>query len=94
MYTRQTIIKNKTGLHARPASDFIKAAKNFNSKISIWRVGEEADKINAKSIIRLLSLGFRQGETVGIEAEGEDEVASVNALIALIDSGFGDESAS
>ena len=90
MYTKQTVVKHRTGLHARPASDFVKAAKGFSSKINIWRVGEEDEKVNAKSIVLLLSLGLGQGETVGIEAEGEDETASVDELIALIDSGFGE----
>lgn len=90
MYTRQTVIKHRTGLHARPASDFVNTAKGFNSKISIWRIGEDDDKVNAKSIIRLLSLGLGLDETVVVEAEGEDEVMSVDTLIALIDSGFGE----
>ena len=90
MYTKQTKIRHRTGLHARPASDFVKVAKSFSSKINIWRIGEENDKVNAKSIVYLLSLGLGQGETVGIEAEGEDEVASVDELIALIESGFGE----
>lgn len=90
MYSKRTILKNRTGLHARPASDFVNTAKNFNSKITIMRVGEEDERANAKSIIMLLSLGLAQGETVEVAAEGEDETKAVDTLIELIDSGFGE----
>lgn len=90
MYSRKTVVKNRTGLHARPASDFIAAAGKFKSKITIKRVGEE-DEANAKSIVMLLSLGLGQGTEIEISARGEDEVDAVNALIDLVESGFGEE---
>ena len=90
MYSRKTVIKNRTGLHARPASDFIAAAGKFKSKITIKRVGDE-DEANAKSIVMLLSLGLGQGTEIELAARGEDEIDAVDALIALIDSGFGEE---
>ncbi len=90
MVKRTTVIKNKTGLHARPASDFVQAASKFNSSITIRRVDEEDDEANAKSIIFLLSLGLCQGEEVEILAKGDDEQEAVDSLIALIDSGFGE----
>ena len=85
-----TVIKNKTGLHARPASDFAQAAGKFSSSITIRRVDEEDDEANAKSIIFLLSLGLCQGEAVEITAKGDDEQEAVKTLIELIDSGFGE----
>ena len=90
MYSRKTVVKNRTGLHARPASDFIAAAGKFKSKITIKRVGEE-DEANAKSIVMLLSLGLSQGTEIEIAARGEDEVDAVDALVALVESGFGEE---
>ncbi len=90
MYSRTTVVKNKTGLHARPASEFIGAAGKFKSKITIKRVDEDEDA-NAKSIVMLLSLGLGQGTEIEITAKGEDEVDAVDTLIALIDSGFGEE---
>ncbi len=90
MYARSTIVANRTGLHARPASDFIACASKFKSKITIKRVGED-DEANAKSIVMLLSLGLGQGTEVLLTAKGEDEVEAVDALIALIDSKFGEE---
>jgi phosphocarrier protein len=92
MYSRKTAIANPTGLHARPASDFIAAAGKFVSKIKISRVGgdPEEDTANAKSIINLLSLGLAQGEEVEISAEGADENQAVDSLVTLIDSRFGE----
>lgn len=90
MYTKSTTVKNRTGLHARPASDFVNTAKNFKSKINLWRPDEEDETANAKSIVMLLSLGFGQGETVVVSADGEDEIQAVDTLVELIDSGFGE----
>lgn len=89
MYKKSTVIKNCSGLHARPASEFIACAKRFSSKITIHRTNDE-ENANAKSIVLLLSLGLGQGESVEISATGEDEAQAVEALIELIDSGFGE----
>ena len=89
MYKKSTLIKNSSGLHARPASEFIACAKGFTSKISIGRKDSEK-KVNAKSIILLLSLGLSKGEVVEISATGEDEAQSVDTLIDLINEGFGE----
>ena len=91
MYTKRTTIANVSGLHARPASDFIAAANKFASDITIRRLqGEDTEEANAKSIVHLLTLGLSQGENVEISAEGEDEQLAVDSLIALIDSKFGE----
>ncbi len=89
MYNKSTLIKNSSGLHARPASEFIACAKQFDSKITIGRKDSE-ENANAKSIIMLLSLGLGKGETVEICATGEDETKAVDMLIELIESGFGE----
>lgn len=83
MYSKQVKIVNKTGLHARPASDFVSQAAKFKSKIELQRVGEE-DKFNGKSIIMLLALGLAQGEEAVLSADGEDERDAVEALASLI----------
>lgn len=90
MYRKEVIVRNPTGLHARPASEFVAKAKSFQSKISISRVGPNAKSGNAKSIIILLSLGLCQGETVEITADGLDEQQAVDALVELVESGFGE----
>lgn len=90
MYKCKTKIINPTGLHARPASDFVSAAKNFSSKIKINDLTNNELPANAKSIIMLLSLGLVQGTEVEILAEGEDEKEAVHTLVKLIESGFGE----
>ncbi len=90
MYSKNTIIKNKTGLHARPASDFANCASTFESDITIMRTAEPDEEVVAKSIVMLLTLGASQGEDVTITADGEDEVLAVDTLIELINSGFGE----
>ncbi|MBE6829642.1 HPr family phosphocarrier protein [Clostridium sp. KNHs216] len=89
MYSKKTAINNRTGLHARPASDFVKCASQFKSKITIKNL-EDGESASAKSIILILALSLSQGMKVEITAEGEDEVKAVDTLVALIDSKFGE----
>jgi phosphocarrier protein len=90
MYKKTTTVINKTGLHARPGSDFVHAAAKFSSRITIRRLDEDDDPVNAKSIAFVLSLGIGKGIEVELAAEGEDEQAAVDALIEMINGGFGD----
>jgi len=91
MYSAKATIINKTGLHARPASEFVKEAKKFTSKIKIANLSTpEEEPVNAKSIVSILSLGMTQNTPVELSADGEDEKEAVDALTALIRSGFGE----
>lgn len=91
MYSARTKVINKTGLHARPASEFVKEAKKYASKITIANLDTpEEDPTNAKSVISVLSLAMVQGTAVELTANGADEKEAVDALIALIDGGFGE----
>lgn len=81
-------IKNKTGLHARPAALFVQTASKFSSQI--W-VEKDNKKVNAKSIVGIMSLGVSQGNVVKLSAEGDDEEAAIKALVDLIESKFGEE---
>ena len=90
MFKRQTTIVNPTGLHARPASDFVSTAKKFSSKISITDLNASNQPVNAKSILILLSLGLGQGTAIEISADGTDETEAVDSLVALIETGFGE----
>lgn len=83
MIKKSYVIKNKEGLHARPASDFCKTANQFKSKITVVKDGDEYD---AKSILMVLCIGALQGETIEIRAEGSDEESAVEALIKTLDS--------
>lgn len=90
MYARQTKIMNKTGLHARPASTFVMATKQFKSDITIRNVDAGSDPANAKSIIMLLAAGLSCGTTIEIAANGADEKEAVDHLVAQVESGFGE----
>lgn len=89
MVKKQTTVINKTGLHARPAADFVAAAAKFKSNITIKRIDTDREA-NAKSIVFLLSLGLTQGTRVEIAASGEEEAEAVDTLVSLIESGFGE----
>ncbi len=87
MITKEITIQNSVGLHARPATFFIQKANEFRS--SIWiEMGER--RINAKSLLGVLSLGIDKGTTITLNAEGEDEEEAVNALVQLVSSNFAD----
>ncbi len=85
MVSRDVTIKNNVGLHARPATFFIQKANSYKS--SIW-VEREDRRINAKSLLGVLSLGIVKGMTITIIADGQDESEAVEGLTALIDTGF------
>ena len=85
----ETII-NPTGLHARPASEFVVEAKKYASSIKIREAGSEAEAVNAKSVLRLLSAAFKMGTKVELIIDGPDEQEAVDALTSLIRSGFGE----
>ena len=85
MISRNVTIKNSVGLHARPATFFIQKANSF--KCSIW-VEKEECRVNAKSLLGVLSLGISKGMDITIIADGQDEIDAVDGLVELIDSGF------
>ncbi|HIR87091.1 MAG TPA: HPr family phosphocarrier protein [Candidatus Limivicinus faecipullorum] len=85
MITKEVVIKNQVGLHARPATFFIQKANEFKS--SIW-VEKEERRVNAKSLLGVLSLGIVKGTTINIIADGADEDAAIETLSELIDSDF------
>lgn len=82
-------VKNQVGLHARPATFFIQKANEFKS--SIW-IEKEERRVNAKSLLGILSLGIVGGTAIRIIADGADEQAAVDGLIELVQSGFAEES--
>jgi phosphocarrier protein len=85
MVSREVTVKNQVGLHARPATFFIQKANEFKSSIFVEK---EERRINAKSLLGLLSLGIVQGTSIKIIAEGPDEDGAVAALEELITSNF------
>lgn len=85
MFAKDVTVQNKVGLHARPATFFIQKANEFKS--SIW-VERDDRRVNAKSLLGVLSLGIIGGSDIKIIASGVDEEAAVEALVDLVNAGF------
>ena len=85
MTKRDVTITNNIGLHARPATFFIQKANSYKSLV--W-IEKEDRKLNAKSLLGVLSLGIAQGMTVTLIADGADENEAVNGLFDLVNTGF------
>lgn len=85
MYVKDVTVQNQVGLHARPATFFIQKANEFKS--SIW-VEKEERRVNAKSLLGVLSLGIMGGTSIRIIAGGPDEETAVDELVKLVESGF------
>lgn len=85
MKTCEIMITNSSGLHARPATFFIQKANFYKSTILIEK---DDRRVNAKSLLGVLSLGIAKGMTVKLTADGLDEEAAIDGLVSLINSGF------
>lgn len=87
MYVKEVMVHNQVGLHARPATFFIQRANEFQA--AIW-VEKEERRVNAKSLLGVLSLGIIGGTSVRIIADGVDEQSAVDGLVTLVEGGFND----
>ncbi len=85
MVSKEIVVQNQVGLHARPATFFIQKANEYNS--SIW-ISKDERKVNAKSLLGVLSLGITRGTAVTLTADGADEEVALEALDKLISSNF------
>jgi phosphocarrier protein HPr len=81
MVERETIVGPEEGLHARPAKEFVQKARQFGSEIKVIKGKREA---NAKSPMKLMTLGAKKDEKITIRAEGDDAEEAVNALVELV----------
>ena len=88
MFMKETTVINQVGLHARPATFFIQKANEYKS--SIW-VEKDDRRVNAKSLLGVLSLGIVKGTAIKLIADGPDEEAAINALVDLINSEFSEK---
>ncbi len=82
------VIKNRAGIHARPSAILVQTASRFSSRIWLEKAG---DRINAKSIMGIITLGASYGTPIKIITEGPDEVPAAQAIKALFDAGFEEE---
>ncbi len=85
--TRDVVVCNRLGLHARAAAQFVKTAERFRAEISV-EVGRQ--RVNGKSIMGLLMLAASQGTILTLRAQGEDGSAALHALVALVEAQFGE----
>ena len=88
MMTRECVIRNRLGLHARAAAKFVHTATRYASQI---RVGRDGKLMDGKSIMGILLLAAAAGTSVVITAEGIDEREAIDALCRLVEGGFGEE---
>lgn len=88
--TRETIIKNRLGLHARPAMSFVELANGFKSEIRV-EVADGKAAADGKSVMQMIVLEGTQGTKLKLTASGDDAEAALNTLVGLIDDGFGEE---
>jgi len=87
--TEQTVtVINRAGIHARPSAILVQATKNFKSNIYMEK---NNDRINAKSIMGIITLGASYGTELKIIADGEDEEEAVDAIVRLFESKFEEE---
>ncbi len=87
VYKATVQLQNDTGLHARPASMFVKIAGEYQAEIKVFKDDKE---YNAKSIISVLSMGASKGDTLTITAAGEDAEEALTAIKTLVKNNFGE----
>jgi len=90
MQTVELALRNKSGLHARPAALFVQAAARFVSKITVENLDRGSNPVDAKSILLVLTLGVGSGQRVRVTADGPDEAEAIGALEAVIRAGLGE----
>jgi len=89
--TRDTMIVNKLGLHARPAMQFVDVANQFMSDVKVYKGGDEPEEADGKSVMQMIILAATEGTPLKIEASGEDAELAVTKLAELVDGKFGEE---
>jgi phosphocarrier protein HPr len=88
--SREVKFQHKSGLHARPAAAFVKAAASFTSRITIENTSKASKAVNAKSIMSVMAAGVKENDDIVITANGADEKAAIDTLVALVKNNFGE----
>ena len=91
MISQSVTVVNQLGMHARAAAKFVHLATRYEAKV---RVARDRREMDGKSIMGILLLAAARGQTITISADGSDEHDAVNALVALVQSGFGEDACS
>ena len=89
--SREIVVSNNMGLHARPAMQFVDAANQFTSRITVFRAGDDPIEADGKSVMQMIVLEATKGTPLRIEAEGDDAEAAVKTLVELFESKFGED---
>ena len=89
--SREIVVSNKLGLHARPAMQFVDLANQFQSNITVSKGGDEPVEADGKSVMQMITLEAIEGTRLKISAEGEDAEIAVKQLAELFESKFGEE---
>jgi phosphocarrier protein HPr len=89
--SRKIVVSNKLGLHARPAMQFVDLANQFQSRITVFKGGEEPGEADGKSVMQMIILAATEGTELRIDADGGDAEAAVKKLAELFESKFGEE---
>ena len=89
--SRDIVVSNKLGLHARPAMQFVDVANQFRSVVLVKKGGEEPAEADGKSVMQMIILAATEGTPLRIEAEGDDAETAVAKLVELFDTKFGEE---
>ncbi len=91
METLKITISHPVGLHARPAAKFVQTASQFDASITVKNFSKGSEPVDAKSILRVLTLGVHHDDEVEITADGPDEKEAIEALRVLIEENFGED---
>jgi phosphocarrier protein HPr len=89
--SKEIIVQNSLGLHARPAMQFVDLANQFKSDVKVFKGGEEPGEADGKSVMQMIILAATQGTSLRIEATGEDAQEAVSKLAELFDEKFGED---
>ena len=89
--SREIVVSNSLGLHARPAMQFVDLANQFKSAVTVHKGGEEPASVDGKSVMQMITLAAGEGTPLRIDAEGEDAETAVEKLAELFASKFGEE---
>jgi phosphocarrier protein len=89
--SRELVVLNKLGLHARPAMQFVDLANQFESKITVFKGGDEPAEADGKSVMQMIILAATEGTPIRIEADGNDADTAIAKLAELFETKFGEE---
>jgi len=89
--SKELVVSNEMGLHARPAMQFVDSANQFTSRVTVFRGGPDPVEADGKSVMQMIILEAVKGTPLRIEAEGDDAEAAVKTLAELFENKFGED---